>query len=293
MSSANASHNADLLTVPSIDWPLVRRQMVGILRMELRGTLLSKRMLAVLFLAFAPVALVTLWALTPLPQEVAEGPMGTVPIFAVFFVPYVGISVFLSCLIVFMSMFRNEIQDKTLHYYYLSPVRREVVVVAKYFAGLIGVVATYVVSTSLFYLMMVIPWGFSELSRHLLRGPGLSNLTTYVGLSVLSCVGFGAVFLLSGLLLRNPVIVAILVWVWEILGPFFPVLLKKLTIGHYLRSMYPIPVQPDGIFAFFATFADPTPAYLAVPGLILVSLLFVALASWRLRTMEIKYGGED
>lgn len=278
---------------PGIDWPLVRRQLWGVLRMELRSTLFSKRMLATLFLAFAPVALVAVWALTPLPQEMAEGPMDTVKLFSVFFVPYLGVSVFLSCLIVFMSSFRNELQEKTLHYYYLSPIRREVVVVAKYLAGLAAVVGIYVVGTALYYLLMVIPWGFGELSRHMLRGPGLGNLTTYVGLSVLCCIGYGAIFLLSGLLIRNPVVVAILVWIWEGLVPLLPVFLKKFTIGHYIQSMYPIPVQARGLFELFAVFAEPTPTYVAVPSLILVSVGFLALACWRARAMEVSYGGED
>lgn len=277
-------------TAGAIDWSLVRSQLTGILRMELRGTLFSKRMLAVLFLAFAPVALIALWAVTPLPREMANGPMDTARVFSVFFVPYLGTSVFLSCLIVFMSLFRNEIQNKTLHYYYLSPVRREVVVVAKYLAGLASVVGVFVVGTTLFYLLMVIPWGVGEMSRHMLRGPGLGNLFTYVGLSVLSCVGYGAIFLLAGLLIKNPVVVAIVVWLWEGLGPFLPVALKKLTIGHYIQSMYPIPIQAQGLFTVFA---EPTPTYLAIPGLLLVSAIFVALACWRARVMEVTYGGED
>ncbi|MDA8020554.1 MAG: ABC transporter permease [Thermoanaerobaculia bacterium] len=274
----------------SIDWELVRRQFGGILRMELRGTLLSKRMLAVLFLAFAPVALVAVWVFTPMPQAMDGGPMDSVRIFSVFFVLYLGVSVFLSCLILFMSMFRNEIQERTLHYYYLSPVPREVVVVAKYLAGQAAALGTFIVGTAIFYLLIVSPWGLDELSRHMIRGPGFGNLTTYVGLSVLGCLGYGAIFLLAGLLIRNPVVVAIVVWAWEGLVPLLPVALKKLTITHYLQSMYPVPVAAK---QFFAVFAEPTPGYLAVPGLLLVSTLLLALSCWRARAMEIKYGGED
>ena len=288
---STASDTAEPL--PVIDWSQVRRQLWGVLRLELRGTLFSKRMLATLFLALAPVGLVALWAITPLPREIAGGPMDAVKIFSVFFVFYLGVSVFLSCLIVFMSLFRNELQEKTLHYYYLSPVRREVVVVAKYLAGLVTVVGIYVVGTVLFYMLMVIPWGFGELSRHMLRGPGLGNLTAYVGLSVLCCIGYGAIFLLAGLLIRNPVVVAVLVGVWEYLVPLLPVFLKKFTIGHYIQSMYPIPVQMEGIFDLLAVFAEPPPTYVAVPSLILVSVGFVALACWRARIMEVSYGGED
>lgn len=290
MSAAeNTAEMTETGAPQSIDWGLVRRQLQGVLRMELRSTLFGKRMLAVLFLAFAPVGLIALWALTPLPQEMAEGPAEAARIFSYFYAPYLGTSVFLSCLIVFMSLFRNEIQDKTLHYYYLSPVRREVVVVAKYLAGLASVVAVYVVGTTMFYLFMTAPWGLAEMSRHLMRGPGLGHLFTYVGLSVLACVGFGALFLLAGLLLRNPIVAAIIVWMWEGASPFLPATLKKLTISFYLTSMYPIPVKSGP----FSIFAEPVPPYLAIPGLLLVSAGIVALACWRARSMEVTYGGEE
>ena len=44
----------------STDWALTGRQLLGTLRLDLRRSLLSPRVLAALFLAFAPLALVAI-----------------------------------------------------------------------------------------------------------------------------------------------------------------------------------------------------------------------------------------
>ena len=41
--------------------------------------------------------------------------------------------VFFGCAWIFMNLFRGDIIDRSLHFYFLSPVRREVLVVGKYF----------------------------------------------------------------------------------------------------------------------------------------------------------------
>ena len=38
---------------------------------------------------------------------------------------------------IFSNLFRGEMLEKTLHYYYLTPLRREVLVAGKYLAGLV------------------------------------------------------------------------------------------------------------------------------------------------------------
>jgi hypothetical protein len=37
---------------------------------------------------------------------------------------------------------------------------------------------------------------------------------------------------------------------------------------------------------------EPTPAYLSIPGLLVVTALVLAVASFQIRRMEISYGGE-
>ncbi len=67
-----------------------------------------------------------------------------------------------------------------------------------------------------------------------------------------------------------------------------PPLLKKISVIHYLNSLVPVPVSEGP----FAVVAEPTPAWIAVPSLIIVTALVLIIASYRIRRMEIRYGNE-
>ena len=91
-----------------------------------------------------------------------------------------------------------------------------------------------------------------------------------------------------GLFVRNPIIPALLLYGWEWLNFLLPPLLKKISVVHYLKSLMPIPL-PEGPFAVVA---EPTPAWLAIPGLILVTIIVLVISGYRIRRMEIRYGSD-
>ncbi len=51
---------------------------------------------------------------------------------------YLRGAIFFGCVGIFSNLFRGEMLEKTLHYYYLTPVRRELLVVGKYLRGTYG-----------------------------------------------------------------------------------------------------------------------------------------------------------
>jgi hypothetical protein len=64
--------------------------------------------------------------------------------------------------------------------------------------------------------------------------------------------------------------------------------LKKISVIHYLNSLAPVPVSEGP----FAVIAEPTPAWIAVPSLIIVTVLVLIVASYRIRHLEIRYGSD-
>src|SRR5215469_5589627 len=109
-----------------------------------------------------------------------------------------------------------------------------------------------------------------------------------MGVAALASVGYGAVFLVAGLFIRNPMIPAAVVMVWENLNPFLPSLLKKFSVIFYLKSLSPVQVAgAPTVLSALITDTDPAPAWLAIPGLILVSMLILAYAAWSARRAEI------
>jgi hypothetical protein len=86
-----------------------------------------------------------------------------------------------------------------------------------------------------------------------------------------------------GLFFRNPVVPALIVYGWEWLNFLLPPSLKRISIIHYLHSLVPVPVSEGP----FATVVEPTSPWLAIPGLLLLTLLVLVIASRRIRRMEM------
>ena len=116
----------------------------------------------------------------------------------------------------------------------------------------------------------------------------MGQLLTYAGVTLLACIGYGAFFLFIGLFFRNPIIPALVMYGWELINFLLPPLLKKISVIHYLNSLVPIQVNEGP----FAVVAEPTPAWIAIPGLLIVTALVLIAAGYRIRHLEIKYGSE-
>ncbi len=268
------------------DSSLWLRQVSAILRMEFRKNFWGKRALLMYLLAAVPVVMFAALALYPeTARDIRRGAESDV-IFANLFEGLIlRTIVFFGCAWVFMNLFRGEIVDKSLHYYFLAPVRREVLVVGKYLSGLLASIVLFGASTLVSLLFFYSARGYLD---NLFASGKLGQAMTYVCLSVLACVGYGAMFLVIGLFFRNPIFPGLLVYGWEWLNFLLPPLLKKISIIHYLHTLAPVPV-PEGPFA---TVTESTPVWISVPSLLIFTALVLVLASIRIRQMEVRYGSE-
>ncbi len=270
------------------DTGLALRQLIGTVRLDLRRALLSPRALAVYFLAYSPLMLVLVWALTPFPTEEFDGPQDGSVVFTVLFQLYVRVSVFFSGLFLFVSLYRSEILERSLHYYLLTPVRRELLALGKYLAALIAAVGTFLVGTTAIYLVVLSPWGTTAMTNYLFSGPGLGNLFQYLLTVTLACAGYGALFLLVGVIFRNPVLPAATLWVWEAANPLLPSFLKHFSVIYYLQSLYPVPLA-RGVFEVVG---EPAPTWAAILGAFVFIAFVLTVAGLRVRRMDLAYGGE-
>ena len=276
-------------TSGGIPWSLWLRQIRAIFRLEIKKNFLGKRSILIYLLAVLPVLpLVALAPFTPPGREWKDFTAYSM-IYAVFYGGLVlRTVVFFGCAWIFMNLFRGDLVDRSLHYYFLSPLRREVLLVGKYISGLVTSIVLFTLTTLITLFLLYFPHFYSESVRFFFDGPGMGQALTYAGITILACVGYGAFFLVVGLFFRNPIIPALILYGWEWLNFLLPPLLKKISVIHYLNSLAPVPV-PEGPFAVVA---EPTPAWIAVPSMVLVTLLVLVVASQRIRRMEIHYGGE-
>jgi hypothetical protein len=270
-------------------WSLWTRQTLAIMRLEIKKNFLSRRALLLYLAAGFPLVLLSMLALFP-PQtdEMQNFNQLTQVYAAVYGGLILRTLVFFGCAWVFMNLFRGEVVDRSLHYYFLSPVRREVLLVGKYLSGLVATILLFsitTVGTVLILFFGILP---SEASRHFFDGAGASHLLAYVGVTILACIGYGAVFLLLGLFFRNPIIPGLVLYGWEWINFLLPPLLKKLSVIHYLQSLVPVPMSEGP----FAVLVEPTPGWISVPSLVLFTGVVLFLASLHIRRMEISYAGE-
>ena len=271
------------------DWSLWLRQIGAIFRLEIEKNFLSRRSLLIYLIAFLPLfPLLVLAFFTPPGREWRDFNNYSIVYAGIYNAFIVRTLVFFGSAWIFMNLFRGELVDRSLHYYFLSAVRRDVLVVAKYISGLVTSIILFTSTTVLAMLLLYFPHVYSQSVRYFTEGRGLTQLLTYAGITILACFGYGAFFLFIGLFVRNPIIPAVLLYGWEWLNFLLPPLLKKISVIHYLNSLVPVPLSEGP----FAVVAEPTPAYIAIPSMLVVTILVLILAAYRIRHMEIRYGSD-
>jgi hypothetical protein len=110
-------------------------------------------------------------------------------------------------------------------------------------------------------------------------------------------VGYGSVFLAAGLYVRNPIIPAAVLLVWESAQGILPHILQKISILYYLQSLCPVPapVENDAptVIQLLAAPAAPASRPAAILGLLLLSAFVLWIASRAIRRLQISYGAES
>src|SRR5207244_2651543 len=123
-------------------WRLFGSQIFILVRNEVRRNLFTRRRIWIYLLALIPVLIILAHVI--LDRNEPAGPAqienDTQVLAGIAQVYYFRLGIFFACMAIFTWLFRGEIVERTLHYQFLAPVRREVLVVGKFLAG--AVVAT-------------------------------------------------------------------------------------------------------------------------------------------------------
>ncbi len=208
---------------------------------------------------------------------------------------YLRLAIFFGCLGIFMNLFRGEFLDKTLHFWFLFPARREVLLAGKYGAGLIASTVIFVGGALVCFAVLLGTHAPAEVEAYWLSA-GMAHAFLYAAASALACVGYGSVFLAAGLLLRNPIVPAAALLAWESINGFLPEILQKLSVLHYLQSLCPVPAPVDkdlpAILQLLLAPAAPASRAGAVLGLLAVTVFVLWLGCLAIRRMEVSYGTE-
>ncbi len=287
MRTATASLRKSFMQQP---WGLWWIQAQRMTRIEVRRNLFTWRASWIYFLAFIPTIIILIHVLidrhSPFSMSEDTGILaGIVQLY------YIRLGVFFGCLGIFSRLIRGEMIERSLHFYLLSPVRREILLLAKFAAGSISALLLF--GSAIIADFALTYAGFGAAGHdYVFNGPGLGQLEAYLAIITLACLGYGAVFLLLSMMFRNPTPAAMLVLGWEAINPVLPSLLQKLSVASYLRHLMPVSVPAEGIFALLTVETEPVSGWTATFGLLVLIAVVLFYSCYRIRTLEIRYTTE-
>ena len=272
--------------------PELTRQILAVQRLEFRKRFLGKRAIPVYLLALIPLALFGGRALVMLlfPStndfNLAQDRVAYAVIYRTLILRFV---VFFGCVAIFVPLFRGDILDRSLHYYFLAPIKRQTLTLAKYLSGLLASLLMFNAVTFATWCFLYFAGGPSVLFDQLGSLKGLGELAAYLLVTSLACVGYGAVFLAAGVLLKNPIVPAVAILGWESINALLPAVLKKISVIHYLESLLPVSIPQTSSIQILA---DPASPWVAIPGILALAVILVSIAMRRVRRLEVLYGVE-
>src|SRR5947209_17338314 len=142
----------------ALPWSLWLRQIAAIMRLEVKKNFFGKRAFLVYLLAFMPIGLLGMIAiLPPAAREWLDFTAYPKLFSGMYNALILRTVVFFGCAWIFMNLFRGDMVDRSLHYYFLSAVRRDVLMAGKYVSGLVTSVILFSVVTVVSMLLIFFP----------------------------------------------------------------------------------------------------------------------------------------
>ena len=187
-------------------------------------------------------------------------------------------------LVVFITLFygtaliSEEVEGRTLTYLFVRPIPKPAILLGKYLA-LVWIGAILVMPTILFsYLILYAGADMGPLTRD------LPVLGQDIGIVFLALLAYGSFFSLLGAWLKHPILIGLIyAFGWEGIVALLPGFTRKMTITHYIQSIFP---HDETLGAIAMMIGERSSAVESVATLILLTAFFLATAALVLREKE-------
>jgi ABC-type transport system involved in multi-copper enzyme maturation permease subunit len=272
-------------------WRLFASQISVLVRNEVRRNLFTRRRIWVYLLALIPVIIILIHYFLDKRTTPSQLEEDTFVLAGIVQLYYLRLGIFFACMGIFTWLFRGEMVERTLHYQFLVPVRKEVLVVGKFLAGAVISVALFETAVLACFSLTYSRLGSTGRS-YVFDGPGLSQLGSYLLVTALACVGYGAMFLALSLLFKNPIIPGAMLMGWEAVAPIFPSWAQRVSITFYLKHLCPVKLPVDGPMAIFTIVAEPVSPFIAVLGLLCLTTAILVISCFLIHRLEVAYTAE-
>ncbi len=185
-------------------------------------------------------------------------------------------------LVVFVTLFygtaliSEEVEGKTLTYLFIRPIPKPSIMIGKFLAliwiSTILVLPTIVASYAILYV------GSNAFFAD------MAKLGKDLGVVFLALLAYGSFFCLLGAWLKHSTLVGLIyAFGWEGIVSYLPGMTRRLTITHYVQSIFP---HEDSASAVALIFGQRTDGVEATLTLIHLSIFFLSLSCLVLREKE-------
>lgn len=198
---------------------------------------------------------------------------------------YLYFGVILSAMTFASSVFREELEDQTLHYLYLQPIPRWMIVVGKFAGFVLVAMPCFAVSLISVKLLMLLPFGASGLVRFLEPASLLILLREFVVIG-LGLALYSSVLLGISNLIQNP-IPGFMLYGWEAVSNLMPQALQEWSLGFYVKAL--LPPSSRAAQSVFGMVVEPPSVWHAGLVIVLVPAVCVGLTCWAARYRECLY----
>ena len=178
------------------------------------------------------------------------------------------------------SLMADEIEDKTITYLFVRPVRRGAVLLGKYLAFLVCTTFVVLPSIMLVYLLIVPIRGTI--------GGSFIDLLKDLAIVAMGLAVYGAVFAFVGAKFKRPLLVGLVfIFGWEKATLAFPGYLKKFTVAYYLQGLVPHAMPNEGIVSLMqAMFRESLGLAGSLFWLVIIWGICLALGAWVVERRE-------
>ncbi len=282
------------------DASLLLRQFIAMTRLSVKRYLRSRFFWAALVLGILPVLIAGVIAFTTITasgfafttpltvpgatvdvQEMTQGFMFLVQY------GYLNFCVFFLAVFFGNSALREESDEQTLHYLFLQPIPRWLIVAGKYAGFLLLAVHIFLGSLLLSQLLLLLPFGPKGMWEALVTNGRVVHLIQEGMVVSLAIAVWAAFFLAVSSVFRN-MLYALFIYGWETTSNFLPETLRNFSLSYYFKFMLPERslIKENGALGFMVEGPGGIQTFIV---LTLVVCLGLTFAGWMTSTRECTY----
>ncbi|GAB4319848.1 MAG: hypothetical protein Kow0059_14010 [Candidatus Sumerlaeia bacterium] len=265
------------------------RQFLALLALNLRQLMFSRYIWVLLVVGGLPVVLAGLYFIRHLFIASGDAPFAEINSFfqLMFRTLYIHFIIFFIANIFGFALLRKELDDRTLHYLYLQPVSRLMILFSK-FASFLVLTWTYLsVTFILTYVLLLAPYGAQAVVSDLFENRRAFSLIQALGVMFVALMAYGSISMVMGSLFKSGGYGALLL-AWETGLPYLPSTMKSFTVSNYLQALSPErgAISRTRIFELLGT----PPAYWECAlAIAVVLVVFLSLSALIINLTECRY----